>query len=486
MKKNKSEGLNRKQKLDHLISLKINPFPSKSEKKYTILESSGMLEKNVITAGRISSIRSHGKSMFMDLTDNTGKIQIYFKYDEIGENNYKLLRFVDSGDILQVKGVVFKTLAGEMTIKVQKYSILCKALLPIPDKWYGLKDVETRYRKRYVDMLINEKARRNFKIRSDIVSNLRKFMLDNDFIEVETPILQAIPGGAAARPFITHYNILKQDMYLRIAPELYLKRMIIGGFEKVFEIGKSFRNEGLSHMHNPEFTMMEFYWAYQDYKGLMEFTQKLIPEVIKKTIGKLEVEYQGDIINFKPPYRTISFKDLIYENCKIDIYRYDDFDSLEKKIKEEGIKIDFRDIKVWAKLVDELYKKVARPKIVEPIFLIDHPIELTPLAKAHEDNPQIAQRFQLVCGKGIELVNAYTELNNPIEQDERFKEQVKMSKQGWDESAMMDSDFIEALKYGLPPTAGWGMGIERMAMLLTDQHSIKEVIPFPTLRNKNE
>ena len=486
MEDSTSEDLNREQKLSQLQSLSINPYPSKSEKAFSIKDAHKMLDKEVSTAGRVFSIRSHGKSVFMDLSDSSGKIQIYFKLDEVGEENFKLLKMIDPGDIIQVAGTVFKTHAGEITILVKEYKILSKALLPIPDKWYGLKDVETRYRKRYVDMLINEQVRKIFLIRADVINNLRKYMIGNGFTEVETPILQAIAGGAAAKPFITHYNILKQDMYLRIAPELYLKRLIVGGFEKVFEIGKNFRNEGLSHMHNPEFTMMEFYWAYQDYKGLMKFTEKLIPEVIEKTIGKLDVEYQGDVISFKPPYRTVTFKDLVLEDCGIDIFKYTDFDSLKKAIDEKGIKIDYRDIKVWTKLVDELYKKVSRPKIVEPIFLIDHPIELTPLAKAHEDNPRVAQRFQLVCGKGIELVNAYTELNNPIEQESRFKEQAKMSKQGWDESAMMDNDFVEALKYGLPPTAGWGMGIERIVMLLTDQHSIKEVIPFPTLKNKSD
>lgn len=486
MEDSTSENLNREQKLDHLQSLKINPYPSKSNKTSSIKDAHEMLDKEVSTAGRVFSIRSHGKSMFMDLSDSSGKIQIYFKLDEVGEESFKLLKMIDPGDIVQVIGTVFKTHAGETTIQVKKYEVLSKALLPIPDKWYGLKDVETRYRKRYVDMLINEQVRKIFLTRADVINNLRKYMIGNGFIEVETPILQAIAGGAAAKPFITHYNILKQDMYLRIAPELYLKRLIVGGFEKVFEIGKNFRNEGLSHMHNPEFTMMEFYWAYQDYKGLMEFTEKLIPDVIEKTIGKLDIEYQGDIISFKPPYRRVTFKDLVLEDCGIDIFKHTDFDSLKKAIDEKGIKIDYRDIKVWTKLVDELYKKVSRPKVVEPIFLIDHPIELTPLAKAHEDNPRLAQRFQLVCGKGIELVNAYTELNNPIEQESRFKEQAKMSKQGWDESAMMDSDFVEALKYGLPPTAGWGMGIERIVMLLTDQHSIKEVIPFPTLKNKGD
>lgn len=484
MTKTSKERLSRSQKLSALKDSGINPYPSNSQKDISIGEALRREGQIVSTAGRVISIRSHGKSTFMDIADHSGKIQLYFKYDELGDKNYSLIKMIDGSDCLQIKGEVFKTHAGEISIKVKDYEILAKALLPMPDKWYGLKDVETRYRKRYLDMLINEQVRESLETRSKIIANLRSFMEDNGFIEVETPVLQPIPGGASAKPFITHYNILKQDMYLRISPELYLKRMVVGGFERVFEIGKNFRNEGLSHMHNPEFTMMEFYWAYQDYKGLMKFTEKLICEVIKKTKGDLKVKFQGNTINFTPPFKVASFRDLVLGDCGIDIFEFPDFEELKREIIRKGIDLDFKSMTVWAKLVDELYKKVSRPKIIEPLFLVDHPIELTPLAKAHDNDPRLAQRFQLVCGKGIELINAYTELNDPLEQEKRFLEQVKMSKKGWDESAMMDKDFVEALKYGLPPTAGWGMGIERIAMLLTDNYSIKEVIPFPTLKNK--
>lgn len=478
------ESLSRLEKLEQIKKGGKSPYPSSVCKNLSIKDARSKKNKKVAVAGKLLSIRNHGKSTFMDLRDQSGSIQLYFKKDVLGDEKYDFINLLDSGDYIDANGEVFTTKAGEITIRVENFSLLSKTLLPIPDSWYGLKDVETRYRKRHLDMLINEQVRRTLETRSKIINNLRSFMDKSGFVEVETPVLQMIPGGAAAKPFITHYNILKQDMYLRISPELYLKRMVVGGFEKVFEIGKNFRNEGLSHMHNPEFTMMEFYWAYQDYRGLMEFTQDLISTVIKNTKKSLEVEYQGDIINFAPPYRIVSFRDLVMADCGIDIFKYPDFDSLKKEVNKKGIELDFKSITVWVKLVDELYKKVSRPKIVEPIFLVDHPIELTPLAKAHDNNPRIAQRFQLVCGKGIELINAYTELNDPLEQEKRFSEQVKMSKQGWDESAMMDQDFVEALKYGLPPTAGWGMGIERIAMLLTDNYSIKEVIPFPTLKNK--
>jgi len=309
-------------------------------------------------------------------------------------------------------------------------------------------------------------------------------MNKDGFIEIETPILQPIPGGAAAKPFITHYNILKQDMYLRIAPELYLKRLIVGGFEKVYEIGRNFRNEGLSHMHNPEFTMMEFYWAYKNYLDLMKFTEVLIETTVMQVKKTLKIRYQGNEINLAPPYPRITFDALIEKDCGINIYQYPNFKDLREQVLKKKIDLNFKEIKVWAKLVDELYKKVSRPKIIQPIFIVDHPLALIPLAKAKEDEPQKVQSFQLVLAGGIELVKAYTELNDPLEQERRLREQAKMRKAGYDESEMMDENFIESLKYGLPPTAGWGLGIERLVMLLTDQYSIKEVIPFPTLKNK--
>lgn len=483
---NQKETEARKDNLEKLKKQKVNPYPSAVEKAQTVKECLALMDKKVATAGRLESIRAHGKSTFADLGDASGSIQIFFKTDELEGDSYDLTKLLNTGDYIQVKGEVFTTKAGETTILVSEFKLLAKTLLPIPDQWYGLKDVETRYRQRYLDMLMNKKVRQNLITRSKITANLRDFMDSEGFIEVETPILQPIPGGTSAKPFATHYNILKQDMYLRIAPELYLKRMVVGGFEKVYEIGRNFRNEGLSHMHNPEFTMMEFYWAYQDYESIMEFTEKLMANIVEKTLGKTKISYQKNKINFEPPYTRITFDELIKKDCGIDIYKYPKFEDLKKEVEKKKIQLNWSDIKVWVKLVDELYKKVSRPKIVQPTFVIDHPLVLTPLAKAKDDEPEKAQRFQLVVGGGMEIINAYTELNDPQEQEDRFKDQVKMSKKGYEEAAMMDKDYIRALKYGLPPTAGWGMGIERLTMLLTDQYSIKEVIPFPTLKNKKD
>lgn len=480
----KSEAESREEKLNNIKELGINPYPASTSRTSSIKEAKKIKDKAFTVAGKIVSVRSHGKSTFLDIQDESDLIQAYFKFDTVGEEKYNFLKNIELGDYIEAKGEIFTTKTGELTIAVKDYKLLAKTLLPVPDKWYGLKDTELRYRKRFLDMIMNPDVKKNIETRSKIVDALRCFMKDNGFIEVETPILQSIPGGASAKPFETHYNILKQDMYLRIAPELFLKRLVVGGFEKVFEIGRQFRNEGISHMHNPEFTSMEFYWAYKDYEGLMKFTEQLIGSVVKEVTGKTEVIYQDNKLNFAPPYPKITFDALIEKDCGINIYQYPEFEDLKKQVIEKGIDLNFKDIKVWPKLVDELYKKVSRPKIIQPIFVIDHPLVLVPLAKAKEDEPQKSQTFQLVCGGGFELLKAYSEQNDPLEQEARFKEQVKLSKAGWDESNMMDENFVEALKYGLPPTAGWGMGIERFAMILTNQHSIKEVIAFPTLKNK--
>lgn len=479
---NKKESQSREEKLQNIIDAGQNPFPSKTDRSVSIKEAKKSKDK-ITVAGKVLSIRSHGKSTFMDVQDETALMQVYFKFDAVGEDHYNFLKNIDVGDYIEATGEVFKTKTGEITLAVSKYKVLTKTLLPVPDKWYGLKDTELRYRKRFLDLIINPEVKKNLEIRSRLVDALRSFMKKNGFLEVETPILQPIPGGASARPFITHYNILKQDMYLRIAPELYLKRLVVGGFEKVFEIGRQFRNEGLSHMHNPEFSSMEFYWAYQDYESLMKFTEQLISFTIKEVTESLKVKFGEEELNFTPPYSQITFDALIEKDCGINIYQYPTFAELKKEVIKNKIDLNFKEIKVWPKLVDELYKKVSRPKIIQPIFVIDHPLVLVPLAKAKEDDPQKSQTFQLVCAGGIELLKAYSEQNNPREQEARFKEQVKLSKAGWEESNMMDENFVEALKYGLPPTAGWGMGVERFAMILANQYSIKEVIPFPTLKN---
>ncbi len=483
MTENKSETTIRLEKLEELRKLGINPYPQSIPEHIVIEEVRIKKEgQKAATVGRISAIREHGKSTFIDLVDDNQKLQTYFKLDEVGEKDYHLLRLLDVGDYLWLSGELFITKAGELSLKVGKYQLLAKSLLPIPEHWHGLTDIETRYRQRALDFKINEEARRLITVRGKVIEITREFFTRHGFLEVQTPILQPIPGGAAAKPFVTHYNELDADFYLRIAPELYLKRMIAGGFNRVFEIGPSFRNEGLSHMHNPEFYSCEAYWAYQDYRGFLKATQQLIQEIVKGVHGSLKVTYQDQTLDFSGDFAVKKYADIIKEDSGIDITELGDFQSLKAAIDAKGIKFEGQKISVWSELVDELFKKISRSKIVEPTFVIDYPISLQPLAKQHRDNPDLVEQFQLIAGGGFELIKAYTELNDPIDQEARFREQLKMKEAGWEEAMALDENFIEALKLGMPPTSGWGMGIERLTMLLTDQHSIKEVIPFPTLR----
>ncbi|MCX6811887.1 MAG: lysine--tRNA ligase, partial [Candidatus Berkelbacteria bacterium] len=446
----KKEEQVRLQKLEEIEKTNTNPYPSVSRREIAIHDARDHLGEKFWLAGKIMSIRDHGKSRFADLKDESGKIQVYFKADILGNKKYKFLDFIDLGDFIDIHGEIFRTHVGEITIKADDFSILSKSLSPLPAKWYGLKDTNLRYRRRFVDLQINKDIKKNLITKSKVVSFLRDFMQKHGFIELETPILQPIPGGAAAKPFITHYNILDTDFYLRIAPELYLKRLIVGGFERVFEIGRVFRNEGLSRMHNPEFTIFEFYWAYKDYNFLMEFTENLVHKTVSAIMGLSKINYQSNLIEFKPPYPRVSFNELLRKDSGIDIRNYQNFGTLKREIQKRKINIDFKEITVWSKLVDELYKKICRPKIIQPTFVIDHPIELSPLAKQKQDQPKLAQRFQLVCGGGMEIVNAYSELNNPLEQEKRIRQQSKMRKAGWEESEMLDNNFIEALRYGMP------------------------------------
>jgi len=483
MTENKSEREIRLEKLEQLKKLGINPYPQQVPDFTTVGET---LKKNEgdtsAVVGRLAGIREHGKSTFFDLKDEDDKIQLYCKFDEVGEKPYGMLHLLDVGDFLWAEGEIFVTKAGEKSLKVKNYQLLAKSLLPIPEHWHGLSDVETRYRSRALDFKINEEARKLIQTRSQVVELIRHFFLRHSFMEVHTPVLQPIPGGAAAKPFITHYNTLEADFYLRVAPELYLKRLIAGGFNRVFEIGPSFRNEGLSHMHNPEFYSCEAYWAYQDYMGFLKVTQDLVQELVKKVHGSLKIKYQGQTIDFSGDFPVKKYADIVKEDTGIDLEENNTFAKLKAAVDKAGITFEGQKITVWSELVDELFKKVSRPNIVQPIFVIDHPIETTPLAKRGRDNPNIAERFQLVCCGGFELTNAYTELNDPIDQELRFREQMKLAESGWEEAQVLDENFIEALKFGMPPTTGWAIGIERIVMVLTDQHSIKEVIPFPTLR----
>lgn len=468
-------------KLEQLKKLGINPYPSATPEHITIEEARGKKDgAKVSTVGRLTSIRKHGKIAFLDLTHEDHKIQLFSSIDN--KEVFELIDLLDTGDYVWVEDELFTTKAGELTIKLTKLTLLAKALLPIPEGWNGLEDVETRYRQRALDFKTNPEARKIIETRAKIISTLRHFLERHDFIEITTPVLQPIPGGATAKPFITKYNVMDADFYLRVSDELYLKRLVVGGFEKVFEIGPDFRNEGISHMHNPEFTMCEFYWAYQTHEDLMKVSQELIQEIVKVACGSLKIEYQSQKLDFAGNFAVKKYRDLIREGTGIDISAEDTFTKLDAAVKAKKISFEGQKIKVWSELVDELFKKEVRPKIVAPTFVTDYPISTAPLAKQYENDPDTAQKFQLICAGGFELINAYSELNDPLDQEARFKDQAKMKAAGWDEAQVMDENYIEALKYGMPPTAGWGMGIDRLTMVLTDQHSIKEVIPFPTLR----
>jgi len=477
----------RKIKLKKLLNSGFNPYPARVKRTYTceqaLVEFDKLKEKiNPTLVGRVRSIRLHGGSCFLHIEDGTAKIQIYLKKDKLGNKNYRFLTdTIDIGDFLEVTGQLFLTKKGEKTLLAKNVNIISKSLTPLPEKWHGLSDVEIRYRQRYLDLIANPEIKAIFQKRSLIIKTIREFLDSEDFIEVDTPILQSLPGGALAKPFKTHHETLNIDLYLRIAPELYLKRLIIGGFERVYEIGRCFRNEGIDRDHNPEFTQVEFYAAYQDYKWMMHFVEKLMVYLLEKVNKNLMIEYQGNQIDFTPPYPRLTFREAIKKYVKVDIDEYSDRESLVKKAKEIGLKID----KTFGrgKILDQIYKEWVRPEIINPTFITDYPIELSPLAKKKDGNDKYTERFQLLAG-GAELTNAFSEINNPIDQKVRFEAQEKLRKAGDEETQRIDEDFLKALEYGMPPTAGIGIGIDRLVALLTNSHNIKEVILFPTLKPK--
>lgn len=480
------EAAARKQRLAELKKQNINPYPGKAKQKTTntchqaITLYDQLLDKTLTLHGRLRGLRLHGGSCFANIEDESGKIQIYFKKDQIGEVSYKLLELIDIGDFLSVTGTLTTTHKGEKTLVITEWELLTKTLLPLPEKWHGLSDTETRYRKRYLDLLANPEIKAIFQKRSLIVKYIREFFDAEGFIEIETPVLQTLAGGAIARPFITHHQALDIQLFLRIAPELYLKRLIIGGFEKVYEIARCFRNEGIDHSHNPEFTQIEFYWAYADYNDLMVLTERFFVFLLTKLNKNLIVEYDGDKIDFTPPWPRKTFKQIIQDYAGFNIDDYPDQESIYQKAKELNLTLESHIGR--GKILDEIYKKYARPFIVQPIYLIDHPIELSPLAKKKINDEKHVERFQLVCAKGFELTNAFSELNDPLDQEERFAAQEKLLHAGDDEAMSSDQDFVEALKHGMPPTAGLGLGIDRLTALLTNAPSLKEVIPFPTMK----
>ena len=483
----------RRQKLAELKKLNVNPYPygfkrthltTEIRQNYEILEG-----KEVSVAGRLMAIRAHGKASFAHLMDSQGKIQIYVRLDDVGEKNYQVFKLLDIGDIVGVTGVVFKTRTGEITIRTQKLELLTKALRPLPvvkekveDNTHVVydqfADVELRYRQRYVDLAVNPGVRQVFVKRSKIIASMRRFLDEKGFLEVETPILQPIYGGAFARPFVTHHNALDIDLYLRISNELYLKRLIAGGFDGVYEFGKDFRNEGMDRFHNPEFTQMELYVAYEDYHYMMKLVEEMIPRIAQEVNGSMQVTYQGKKIDLTPPWQRIPMYEAIQKETGYDLYMKSE-QQVRDIGKKLGIEVDALPHK--GKIIDEIFGEFVEPKLIQPVFVTDYPVEISPLAKKHREDPNLVERFEpFIAGK--EIGNAFSELNDPIDQRQRFEQQMNLRESGDDEAQVLDEDFLRALEYGMPPTAGLGIGIDRLVMILTDSPSIRDVILFPQMR----
>ena len=436
-------------------------------------------EKTVRVAGRLLTRRGMGKVSFCDLHDKSGRIQIFTKIDALPEEEYAAWQKLDIGDIVGVEGEVFRTQKGEISVRTSKYILLAKALRPLPHKFLGLKDTELRYRQRYVDLIVNPEVRDTFEKRSAIIREIRNHMDKLQFIEVETPILNTIPGGAAARPFITHHNTLDMDLYLRIAPELYLKRLIVGGFERVYEIGRLFRNEGMSVKHNPEFTTIEMYQAYTDLYGMMELAEELISAVAQKVLGTDEIEYQGKNISLKPPFTRMTMTEAVKKYSGVDFSEIDSDEAAHAAAKEKGLEPEKHFRK--GEILNLFFEIYCEEKLIQPTFICDYPIEISPLTKKKDGNPLLTERFELFID-GREYANAYSELNDPLDQRERFADQIQKREAGDDEANLLDEDFCLSLEYGLPPTGGMGIGIDRLVMLLTDRASIRDVLLFPTMK----
>lgn len=464
----------RLEKLAKLKKLGIDPYPGTITRKETVLKARKMVGKTVAVAGRIMGMRGHGKINFLDIEDATGKMQVMLKTDSISP-------LIDLGDFLAVQGTVEKTKAGEVTVFVKKFQIIAKTMRPLPSEWSGLKDIEERYRQRYVDLIVNPTTRVTFITRSKVITFLRTYLDSDGFLEVDTPVLQPIYGGAQAKPFVTHHNALDFDLFLRISDELYLKRLIVAGFDKVYEIGRDFRNEGIDRQHNPEFTMLEFYWAYANYEELMKYTETMLSSLIKELFGSYKIIYQGEELNFTPPWPRKTYRDTVLHYSGIDINKAHDEKSLLSAIKKKKIKLDLKGVIGYGALLDTLYKATARPHLTGPMFLTDRPTAFVALAKRKPKDPTKTASFQLLVA-GRELINAYNELNDPADQAARWHESEKLGKKGQTEHEAFDADYIRALEYGMPPTAGWGLGIDRLVCILTNQPNLKDVILFPTLR----
>jgi lysyl-tRNA synthetase class 2 len=474
----------RRQKLDALAAEGHNPFHiTEYRRTHTAAEVVNGFEslegQTVKVAGRVMSRRGQGKVTFMHLQDRSGQLQGFFKFDDLGEDVYTRLKLVDIGDLVGMEGTVFRTRMGEISLHVTAATILAKSLRPLPEKWHGLKDVETRYRQRYVDLIVNPEVRETFVQRSQAVKAIRTHLDERGFLEVETPMMQAIPGGAAARPFITHHNALDLDLYLRIAPELYLKRLIVGGLERVYEINRNFRNEGMSTKHNPEFTMLEVYEAYANYEDMMRLCEELFAAAALATRGTLQLTYQGLELDLTPPWTRLSLYDALAHFGNVDTSKLNDFEATKAMCHALGVHVDAR--ATLSTLINNLFEEFVEPNIVQPTFITDFPTPISPLAKRRRDNPDLTERFEVFVA-GRELANAFSELNDPIDQRERFEGQLRDKAAGDEEAHPMDEDFLRALEHGMPPTGGLGIGIDRLVMLLTDAPSIRDVILFPQLK----
>lgn len=475
----------RRDKFDELKKQNKNPFEitsfTQTQHAQNIKNDFESLEnKDVIIAGRIMSWRNMGKASFMDVLDKSGKIQVYIKLDEVGAEKYEEMSLWDIGDIIGVTGYVFKTRRGEISVHAKEVTLLSKSFLPLPEKFHGLKDVDTRYRQRYLDLISSPEIKNTFIKRSKIISSIRSYLDKRGYTEVETPILNTIAGGAAARPFITHHNTLDMDLYLRIAPELYLKRLIVGGMERVYELGRLFRNEGMDTKHNPEFTSIELYEAYSDYKKMMEIAENLIRNAAKEACGTEIIEYQGVQINLSKPFEKMTMIEAVKKYSGVDFSEF--VGDNQKSLKAaKNLKIEVKNNDSWGDILNKVFEEKVEEKLIQPIFICDYPVEVSPLTKRKPDKPYLVERFELFA-TGRELANAYSELNDPIDQRKRFERQMQLRAAGDDEANLIDEDFITSLEYAMPPTGGLGIGVDRLIMLLTDSASIRDVILFPTMR----
>jgi lysyl-tRNA synthetase, class II len=482
----KSEYDIRIEKMKEFKAKGIEPFAYNYDKsstigavheKYSNLEIDQVGEETIRVAGRIIAKRGHGKATFGNIVDETGTVQYYANVNQLKEENYNTLLKLDVGDIIGIKGKPFRSRKGELSLMIEEFTLLTKSLNSLPEKYHGLQNKEMRYRQRYVDLIANTEVKDTFVKRSKIIQEIRSFLTEKGFLEVETPVLHSIYGGAAAKPFTTHHNELDQNLYLRIALELHLKRLIVGGFEKIFEIGRVFRNEGVSWKHNPEYTLLELYQAYADYEDVMKLTEDLISQLIYSQFGTYEIEYQGQKLNFKTPFRRLTLQDALSEYA--DISLDEDIESLREKAKKYGLDVSLKPLR--GQLINYIYDKAVEPHLIDPVFIIDYPWETSPLAKRKRDNPNLVERFELIINS-MEIANAFSELNDPIDQQARFEDQLKAKEAGDEEAQVMDEDFVNALKYGMPPTGGLGIGIDRIIMILTNSASIRDVIFFPHMK----